>query len=251
MKLDELTELGLSKGEVRVYSAVLDLGIASLNRIQEKTAIERRNIYDILNKLIERGFVSYTVEKGKRTYQCTHPNKILEDVKEKEASLKAIKEKLPEIKELFGLSRPDIRAEVYRGNESIKSLLNEILEYKESYWLGGNSFENYKAVPKNLMTYFEHWMNRRVEKKHLMNDLVSHGTHLKGLEPKDVKTHKKKLYKYGQLPKGLYSPMVIIIFGNKVAQVVWAEQSFAFVLESKKVKHSFMQYFKHFWKNPW
>ncbi len=28
-----------------------------------------RNIYDILNKLIERGLVSYTIEKGKQTHQ--------------------------------------------------------------------------------------------------------------------------------------------------------------------------------------
>ena len=67
MDLNQLKELGLSKGQISVYSAVLELGISSLNKIQEKTGIERRNIYDILNKLIEKGLISYTVEKGKRT----------------------------------------------------------------------------------------------------------------------------------------------------------------------------------------
>lgn len=45
--------------------------------------------------------------------------------------------------------------------------------------------------------------------------------------------------------------MVIIIFGNKVGQVLWSNQSFAFVLESKEIKESFMKYFKYFWKDPW
>jgi len=44
--------------------------------------------------------------------------------------------------------------------------------------------------------------------------------------------------------------MVIVIFGNKVAQIIWSEQSFAFIIESPKVKESFMKYFHHFWKKP-
>lgn len=251
MKLENLRELGLSGGQIKVYTAILELGISTLNNIQEKTAIERRNIYDILNKLIETGLISYTVENGKRTYQCAHPNKLLEEIKKKEDRLKELKEQMPHIKSLFELPKPKIKAEVFRGNESIKSLLNELLEYNESFWLGGNSFEEYKSVQENLQIWFEHWMNRRVQKKHIMNDLVSHGTHLKGLEPDDLKKHKKLYYKYCQLPKGIYVPMVIIIFGNKVAQILWGGQPFAFVLESDKIKESFIKYFNYFWKNPY
>ncbi|MFQ5620793.1 MAG: TrmB family transcriptional regulator, partial [Candidatus Nanoarchaeia archaeon] len=224
MKLENLRELGLSKGQISVYSAVLELGTSSLNRIQEKTGIERRNIYDILNKLIERGLISYTVESGKRTYQCTHPNKILEEIGKKEEALAELKSKVPDIKDLFDVSRVDIRAEVYRGNESMKALLNEVLEYDTSYWIGGNA----GVESTNLKNWFGHWMDKRVEAKHVMNDLVDCGTFLEGLKPGDVKKHKKSLYKYCALPKDLRSPMVVIIFGNKVAQVLWAKQSFAF-----------------------
>ncbi len=251
MKLDNLKELGLSEGQIKVYSAVLELGISTLNKIQEKTGIERRNIYDILNKLIEAGLISYTTEKGKRTYQCTHPNKLLEEIKSKENKLNELEKQIPEIKNLFELSKPEIKAEVFRGNEAIKSLFDELLDYKESFWLGGNSFEEYKSVPENLQIWFEHWMNRRIEKKHIMNDLVSYGTFLRGLEPNNIKNHKKEYYKYCALPKGMYVPMVIIIFGNKVAQILWGKQSFAFVLESDKIKESFMKYFDYFWKKPY
>ena len=249
MQLENLKELNLSNGQIKVYSAILDLGISTINKIQEKTAIERRNIYDIINKLIERGLVSYTIEKGKRTYQCTHPNKILEEVKRKQQALKDIEDKIPQIKDLFNLSKPEIRAEVYRGNEAIKSLINEVLDYKESYWLGGNSFQDYKAVPKNLFVWFNHWMDKRSKKKHWMYDLVSYGTWLDGLEPDKKKKHKEMYYKYCSLPKDIYSPMVIIIFGDKVAQILWAKQPFAFIMDSKKIKESFMKYFNHFWKN--
>ena len=187
MDLENLKELNLSDGQIRVYSAVLELGTSNLNSIHEKTGIERRNIYDILNKLIERGFISYITEKGKRTYQCTHPNKILEEIHAKQATLKRLEVEVPQIKSLFEFSKPEIKAEVYRGNESMKALLNEALEYKETYWIGGNS-DVEKFALKN---WFKHWMQRRIEKKHKMYDLVDYGTYLEDFKPTDRAKHKK------------------------------------------------------------
>lgn len=244
MKLENLKELGLSEGQISVYNAVLELGISTLNKIQEKTGIERRNIYDILNKLIEKGFITYTIEKGKKTFQCVHPNKIAEEIKNKQEALKELKAQIPQMASLFEIKKPEIRAEVFRGNEAMKALLEESLNYKTSYWIGGNS--GVESTP--LKNWFKHWMDRRVKKKHMMYDLVDYGTFLEGLRPKDIETHKKNYYKYYALPKQLRSPMVVVIFGNKVAQILWRKKSFAFVLESKEIKESFMKYFNYFWK---
>ncbi|MDP2749722.1 MAG: helix-turn-helix domain-containing protein [Nanoarchaeota archaeon] len=252
MELERLKEIGLSEGQIRVYSAILELGIATLNKIHEKTGIERRNIYDILNKLIEKGFVSYILEKGKHTYQCTHPNKILEEVENKEKALRELKEKFPQIKGLFETSKPAIRAEVYRGDEAMKSLLNEILECKESYWLGGNNFNQRESISPTMVIWFGHWMKRRAEKKHMMYDIIERSpTVLEGIDPNNIEKQKKDYMKICWMPEGMHKPMVIIIFGNKVAQVLWAKQSFAFVIESKEIRDSYMKYFNYFWKEPW
>jgi sugar-specific transcriptional regulator TrmB len=247
MKLESMKELGLSQGQISVYQAVLELGMSSLNGIQEKTGIERRNIYDILNKLIEKGLVTYTLEKGRRTYQCTHPNKIKEEITRKQKALEELEGNIPNLIDVFNESKPKIRAEVFRGNEAIKALLNEALEFKKTFWIGGNSgVEQYK-----LRYWFKKWMQRRVEMKRLMYDLVDYGTFLEDFRPEDIAKHKKEFYKYCTLPKELRSPMVILIFGNKVAQILWSDQPFAFVIESKEVKESFMRYFNYFWRDPW
>lgn len=248
MKIAQLQELGLSDGQISVYSACLELGISTINAIQEKTGIERRNIYDILNKLIERGFISYTLEHGKKTYQCTHPNSLQEAIEHKQKQLKELEEQLPRITSLFNERMPNISAEVFRGNESLKSLLNEILEHKESFWIGGNSGVE-KTAGTGMRLWFKEWNRRRVENKHVMHDLVDHGTFLEDYPPENKNKHKTHYYKYCQLPKNLQSPMVIIIFGDKVAQILWQEQSFAFVLHSKEIKESFMKYFNYFWKD--
>ncbi|RJQ18209.1 hypothetical protein C4573_00620 [Candidatus Woesearchaeota archaeon] len=247
MDLESLQELGLSKGQIAVYGALLELGHGTLNSIQEKTGIERRNIYDILNKLIEKGFVTFIMEKGVKTFQCTHPAKIREEIEKKKKTLNQLTGQLPDITAIYNESKQKVQAEVFRGNEAIKALFEDMLTYKESYWIGGNS----GVQKKSLKIWFKHWMERRVEKKHLLHDLVDYGSWLEGLEPGQIKKHKANYYKYCTLPKTLKSPMVVGIFGNKVAQILWHDQPFAFVLESEEIKDSFMRYFHYFWKEPW
>jgi HTH-type transcriptional regulator, sugar sensing transcriptional regulator len=247
MDLQTLKELDLSDGQVAVYTACLELGVSSLNAIQEKTGIERRNIYDILNKLIEKGLISYMENKGRRTYQCTHPNRIREQVQRKQERLAQLDAQVPMLIAQFKESKTEVGAQTYRGNDAMKALLDEMLEYDESYWIGGNS----GVEGTSLKAWFKHWMDRRVERKRMMYDLVDNGRFLEGLGPDTLRAHKKEFYKLCELPADLSSPMVIVIFGNKVAQILWSKQSFAFVLESPEIKESFMKYFHHFWKDPW
>ena len=105
MNLPFLTSIGLSQGEAKVYGALLEIGVCSLQSIHEKTAIDRRNIYDIINKLVEKGLVSYTVEKGRKKFQITHPNKLLDFIdcqkdviKEREGE---VRQHLPNLISLF------------------------------------------------------------------------------------------------------------------------------------------------------
>ena len=249
MELLELKELGLTSGQIKVYTAILELGTARIQKIQEKTALERRGIYDILNKLIEKGFVSYTEEKSFRKYQCTNPKSLQESIKQKQEVLNQLQQKIPKITDLFNFTKPEIRAEVYRGNDTLKALLNEALDYDATYWIGGNS--GVETCSEEMRLWFKRWTKQRVERKKLMYDLVDKGTHLEDFKPNDIKKHKAHLYKYCSLPKNLNSPMVMIMFGTKVAQILWSKQPFAFVLDSKELNESFMKYFNYFWKDPW
>jgi len=249
MELSELKELGLTEGQIKVYSAILNLGIAGIQKIQEKTALERRAIYDILNKLIEKGLVSYTQEKENRKYQCTHPRNLKEQIEAKQKELSVLNAKIPEITNLYNFNRPEIRAEVYRGNAAMRNLLEEALIYPATYWIGGNS--GVEKCSEEMRLWFKRWTKKRIEQKKFMYDLVDRGTFLEDFPPKDIALHKKSYYKYCELPKNLSSPMVIIIFGDKVAQVLWSEQSFAFVIDSAQIRESFMKYFHYFWKDPY
>ena len=77
-----LKEFGLTENEAEVYIILLRLGYASASEIAEKTQIHRINIYDILERLQERGLVSYSKAGKRKQYGAVDPKRILEMEKE-------------------------------------------------------------------------------------------------------------------------------------------------------------------------
>jgi len=244
MNLRYLKEIGLSEGQILVYQAILETDKCTLKKIQEKTGIERRNIYDIISRLIEKGLVVHSLDQGKKLYYCTHPNKIKEEINIKKRTLESLEKQIPEMLGFFNNNMQATNAEVFRGENSIKALLNEALESESTYWLGGSS----GIERTGLKTWFNQWMNQRAKQKKSMYDLTNHGTYLEDYPPFETEKHKKNHYNLSTLPTKVRLFNTILLFGNKVAQITWEDQPFAFVLESKEIKESYMRIFNYFWK---
>ena len=79
-----LREIGLSKNEARVYEALLQAGEASVQTISLKSKVHRRNVYDSLSKLLEKGLASEVFIKGEKHFKAINPRRLLELLKEKE-----------------------------------------------------------------------------------------------------------------------------------------------------------------------
>lgn len=241
MNLEILRDIGVSEGELRVYMALLEIGSASTNRIHEKTGIERRNIYDILNKLIERGFVTYIDENKRRVFHLSNPKKIISYIVEKKGALDNIKKKidsiLPEILARFESKKSDIKAEVYRGIEGIKAVWEDTLNYKETYWIGSGRY-----VPRRFPDFFNNWNKRRIAKKVIWYNL--HRIEMK----KEVESFPLEHLRF--LPKEFSAnPVVICIYGDKVVQFLYGENLFAFLIESKELSENYRVYHKFLWDN--
>jgi len=235
---NSLKSIGLTDGEIKVYSAILELGTATINKIHEKTGLERRTIYDVINKLIEKGLVSYTLENKRKTYQCSHPNKISEEIDTREKELDELKKKIPEFTGKFNSSKPEIRAEVFRGKEGIKAIFEDMLNYKENYFIGGGAY-----IAKKLPFYWENYNKRREKLKVKWLNLAR-----ADLSKEEV--IRGEFIETKKLPKDFSgSPSVIFIYGNKVANVLWGEEFFAFVIESSEIADNYKRYHKYLWKS--
>ena len=235
MDLTILRKAGLSDGEIKLYGALLDLGNSPINKIHEKIGMERRNIYDILNKLIEKGLVIYTDENKKRTFNLSHPRKIISYLEERKDQISdtenEISNILPTMVEKFNSSKTEINSEVFRGANGIKAVWEDMLNYKEIRWIGSGNY-----VPIKFPLFFVNWNKRRNKKKiesyHLFREEI------RGKIIKDVGYVKF-------LPKEFSrNPTVTAIYGNKVVQFLFGESLFAFVIESKELSENYKIYHK-------
>lgn len=239
MDLDILRKIGLSEGEVKVYKALLEIGATSINHIHKRVGMDRRNIYDILNKLIERGLVSYTEENGKRNFRISNPDKIISYIDEKKSSLDAIKGEvskiMPSMQDMFRSKEEELFTEIFKGPEGIKAVWDDMLNYDNIYWIGSGMY-----VPDRFPAFFEDWDKRRKQRKV--------GTyHLFRYEKRPFAS--KKIFPNRKfLPKEFSgAPTVTVIYENKVVQFLYGENIFAFVIQSKELAENYKKYHKYLW----
>jgi len=61
--------LGLTEGEAKVYLSLLELGSSTIGPIIKKANIASSNVYDILNRLLKKGIVSYILKQKIKYFQ--------------------------------------------------------------------------------------------------------------------------------------------------------------------------------------
>jgi len=242
MDLEVLRKIGLSDGEVKVYKALLELGATSINNIHEKVGIDRRNIYDILNKLIERGLVSYTQSNGKRTFKSSNPDKILSYLEEKKSDLDNVKKEvmkiIPDIQDIFKSRKENVFAEIFKGAEGIKAVWDDMLNYPSIYWIGSGFY-----VPDKFPAFWEDWNKRRIKKKVKSYHLFRH-------EKREDFLKKKGKFIGKFLPQEFSgNHTVTAIYGDKMVQMLLGDSLFAFVIESKELAENYKAYHKYLWNN--
>ncbi len=235
-----LKEIGLTDTEIKIYLALLALGATSAGKIVEDIGIYRKNLYDALNKLIEKGLVTYVIENKIRVFQAKSPDNLITYLDEQKSKVDEKKEEIekliPELKTKFTSLTHEIEAEIYRGTEGIKTILKECLNHKEVLFIGAT------GDVENRLPYFWPQYNKKREKLQCKWKLLL--IH----EAKEKPLTKSKYYEYKVLPKILSGLNVIYIYEDYVANVLWLEKPLAFVIKHKTLANNYRKYFDFLWK---
>jgi len=236
-----LKEIGLTDTEIKVYLSLLSIGTTPAGRIVEQTGIHRKNLYDALNRLIDKGLVTFVIENKIRYFQPKDPENILRYLEEKKSRIAEkedeLKKELPELKQRFESLEPEIESEIYRGNEGIKTILKECLNYKEILFIGATG-----DVETRLPYFWPHYNKKRQQLRCKWKLLLTY-------EARNKPITKSKYYEYKILPKILSGFNVIYIYGDYVANVLWLEKPIAFVIKHKVLANNYRKYFDYLWKN--
>ncbi len=229
---EALEEAGLNESETQVYVELLKAGPSKVSRIKERTGIHRTTIYDILESLLQKGLVSYTIKDNAKHFRAAHPSRLAELVREKEEK---ITEAIPELAKLANLAKEEIRVEVYTGREGFKFILNDVLKT-------GRDLAGFGIDERDFVSRFPVLMEQFFMKEE------DAGIHERLLTSEKAGfLFDKKTTHYRFLPEEYFSPAPTMVYGNKVCIIIW-EPLTVILIENESLAESYRKSFELLWK---
>lgn len=205
MILKTLKKLGLSPNEAKVYNGLLDLKEASVAQIVKGTEIHRRNVYDTINRLVDKGLIFPILSGGENHYAAVDPDKLNELILNKKAAL--IKT-LPQLTKRFQEKESIQEAYIYRGLEGMRRYIRDILRVgKDTYTIGAQLC----WLDPRLRKFSEQVIREYKRRGMKFYSLIDAGIREKA--PNDLKAFGPH---YRILPKKYCSDSAIDIFGDYV-----------------------------------
>lgn len=236
-----LQKIGLTAGEIQIYIALLELGLTSTGAIIKKANVASSKVYEVLQRLQNKGLASYIIKNGIRYYDATPAERLIDFLQEKKDSLtesqEEIKKIIPQLKLKRKKAKENNQTIVYKGPQGPKIVLNEILEAGingiDNYGFGTNDDPYFNFMPTILERFVQE------SKKHKFKSKLIFA---KGF--KSPNTNAKIKY----LPKEYLLPIRIMIYGNKVATVDFTKPITTIITEKKEIAFAYKKHFDLLWK---
>lgn len=229
---EKLLHIGLTKTEAKIYLMLLDITRAQAGVLSRKTGIHRRSVYDALDRLIEKGLVSYIMENDKRFYIATDPKRIQELIDRQQ---KDVYEILPTLHAKFLEHKGKQETVFYRGTEGIKTVFEDQIEVGKDIYIIGAS----RSAEEQLKYYLNHYTAKRIKKKIRLFALYAGNKNIPSIP----------LGKIKYLPEHFTTQVSTNIYGDNLAIIIWlAHDPVAIVVRQKDVALTYKKYFDALWK---
>jgi len=240
MEEEIFRELGFSEREIKVYLALLELGQTTVGPIAAKTRLQHSKVYQTLEKLIDRGLVSFVIKSKTKYFQAQNPKQILNMLKEKERSFSEI---LPKLQQKQHFSKEQQIATVYEGYKAIKSMFDSILDElnKNGYYYVFAFKDEY--VSSEQASRFLRNIHMRLAEKQVDDRLIAHNP-----IKKDVKKNYADIKNIKFRFTNINLPLGLMIINNRVINWIWGERPTAIEIISKQVAQQYKKFFLEIWE---
>ena len=233
---DILTHLGFSEKEARIYVACLEVGEGTVMKLSRKSGITRGSTYDILEEMLDKGYVSKVHKDKHMVFSPVNPEILRKRYEER---LRHFELAMPEFIGLYNKqSRPKVR--YFEGIEGIKRVYEDTLTASTDIL----NYANSQAIRNYWRDYDAEYVRTRAQKK----------IFLKGVAPSDefgrkVKREDRDSYRETRLlPENEFRfTNEINIYDNKVAITSFSNELIGIIIESKEIADTQRDIFKMAW----
>ncbi|MFC1696839.1 helix-turn-helix domain-containing protein [Nanoarchaeota archaeon] len=236
-----LEEIGLTKSEINVYLSLLELGSSSTGKIVDKSKVASSKIYEILDKLMQKGLASFIIKSGVKYFEAAPPERIMDYMKEKETKFneqkQELKQILPELELKQKLAKYKSEATIYKGIKGMETAYFNALKLlkanEEVLVIGAPSRS--KAMNRFFIKFNKERAKRKIKMRIIYNEAA------RG----DERTLNNPLSEIKYTPE--ITPASIDIFNDRVIISPEAKEPLSIVIDSKEVAESFRVQFEKSW----
>ena len=239
-----LQQIGLTNAEINVYLALLELGSSTTGPIVEKSKASSSKIYEILEKLLQKGLVSFVIKNGMKHFEASDPQRLLDYLKEKETALKTqeqgLQQMLPELELKRTLSKYKSDATIYKGMKGLETAFQDIVKICQK----GDT--NYVFV----VGYLDQRLNEFFKRQYSLRAQA-------GIKTKTIFSESGRAFYESRKNIPLFegkvvgtttSPATVNIYGTKVnLRMGDSKDVICVVIDNKNLADSFLEQFNLLW----
>lgn len=240
-----LEQMGLTKSEISVYLALLKLGETTAGPIVDEAKVTRSKIYDILERLKNKGLASHITKESTKYFSAANPSNVMVYLDDKENEIRdqkdSLKRILPQLEQQYLVATENKTAEIFVGMKGMQNafnlLIKEFSPEEEYYAFGAGKGENVEKI----RFFFDRLHNERIKKG--VKSKIIFNTTSKGLFKSQEKS---KLVEVKYLIES--TPAAINIYKNYIIVAILTEEPITILIRNKEVADSFKEYFKVMWR---
>lgn len=239
METESLKKLGFTNIEIEVYLFLIRNGESSAAEIAKRVNISRTYVYDSLERLLQKGVISYVLKNNRKRFRAFELKKLLEFVENKRKFFEKQEEEVSSLienlkKEAIAETKAP-KVEVLEGSEGLKTILNDIVRTGKDAFGWGATNRIKKFVPD---FFIERYLKERDKRQIKVKQLTAEGEEVL----------KSKLSYYKHLSKEFSSPVTFGKYDNKIIIFFWSEIPIVIRVENKEIAESFQKHFELLWK---
>lgn len=244
MEISELIGLGFNKNEAKVYLALIRFGKADARTLIRETKFHKNIVYDNLEKLIDKGLVSFILEGRKQIFQIAYPDSLVDFFENKQKELDEQKNNAEKISKEIGKIVDKLPsgsvATIFRGIKGVRSFYNLTLEKAKEYVVFGAPQESIDLMGE---LFWRNYNTKRIAKKMNARMIFNPSIRTYG------ETIKNKFTEVRYFERDFEPMTETHVQGDIVAIIVWTKEPILFLIKDKLVAESYTKFFEKMWKS--
>ena len=241
-----LENFGLTDKESQVYLALLRYGEQPTTQIAKRTALNRGTTFLALKELVRLGLANKRLKNGVQMHHAARPHYLKSLLEQKRDDLDALEQSLGEIMPLLENIQERTalppRVSMFEGREGMRSVLEDTLQTPDKKLFCILSMEGiFDSFGKE---YFQSYVQRRIAAG-ISIWALRNTTQDTGDAWPPGKAYSREVR---FLPKEMFFPCSIYLYGGKVLYFTSKREGFALLIESEEIFTFQKQLFELLWQ---